>query len=474
MKNYLRTSVYFFSIIASFLFAVSQNSFAQENDGLLKKAQESLKKGIEYFHSINIQGGYVYFYTTDLKERWGEGKTDDSTIEVQPPGTPAVGFSFLNAYKEMGDQSFLRYAREAGSALMRGQNEYGGWDHKIYFNRKIKNTVVSLDDDQTQSAIRFLMALDQEVKNDTLHKSVIKALDMMLAAQMPQGGWPHKYPKQGNYHDYATFNDAGINKCIDVMLDAYRYYKDDRFYNSLVRVGNYILISQLPPPQPGWAQQYNEFLQPAWARPFEPPSVCPAVTLNNINSLIDLFNVTENDTLLYPVSDALQWVKDVRMPNGKWPRFAELYTNKPLFYDRGRIRRGSFEELSPERNTGYGYQRDLSELISTTETRYNYMKTDRLGKFKKAPQENYSREKLFLEKSDLEKKVRKIIDSQDEMGRWVSKNDKFKAEIPNKAWNGQYIVADRLSSEVFNRNVSTLCNYIKIMNELKSEGKSKN
>jgi hypothetical protein len=472
MKNYLRTSIYFFSIIANFLCIVSQNSFAQENDGLLKKAEESLKKGIEFFHSINIQGGYVYFYTTDLKERWGEGETDDSTIEVQPPGTPAVGLSFLNAYKVTGDQSFLRYAREAGSALMRGQNEYGGWDHKIYFNRKIKNAVVSLDDDQTQSAIRFLMALDQEVKNDTLHKSVIKALDMMLAAQMPQGGWPHKYPKQGNYHDYATFNDAGINKCIDVMLDAYRYYKDDRFYNSLVRVGNYILISQLPPPQPGWAQQYNEFLQPAWARPFEPPSVCPAVTLNNINSLMDLFQVTGNDTLLFPVTDALQWVKDVKMPNGKWPRFAELYTNKPLFYDRGRIRRGSFEELSPERNTGYGYQQDLSEALNRTETRFEQMKTGRLGKFKKPPQEKYSREKLLQQKSELEKKVRKIIDSQDEMGRWLSKNDKFKEEIPNKAWNGQYIIEDRLSSEVFNRNVSTLCNYIKIMNELNSEGKS--
>ncbi|HOI28524.1 MAG TPA: pectate lyase [Melioribacteraceae bacterium] len=474
MKNYLRTSFYFFSIIVNFLFAVGQNSFAQENDRLLKKAEESLKKGIEYFHSINIQGGYVYFYTTDLKEKWGEGSTDDSTIEVQPPGTPAVGLSFLKAYKVTGDKSFLRFAHEAGRALFRGQNEYGGWDHKIYFDGKNKKPVVSLDDDQTQSAIRFLMALDQEIKNDTLRNSVNKALNMMLAAQMPQGGWPHKYPKQGNYHDYATFNDAGINRCIDVMLDAYRIYKDDRFYNSLVKVGNYILISQLPPPQPGWAQQYNEFLQPVWARPFEPPSVCPPVTLNNINSLMDLFIVTGNDTLLFPVTDALQWVKDVKMPNGKWPRFAELNTNKPLFYDRGRIRRESFEELSPERNTGYGYQRDLSELINTTEMRYEQMKTGRLGKFQKPSKEEFSIEKLLQKKLEIEKKVKKIIQAQDEMGRWVSKNDKFKAEIPNKAWNGQYIVKDRISSEVFNNNVLVLCEYINIMNELKSERKSKN
>lgn len=466
MRNYIRLKIYIPVLIAFSIITVTETAFAQDNNGLLKKAKESLKNGIEFFHSINIHGGYVYFYTTDLKEKWGEGETDDSTIEVQPPGTPAVGQSFIKAYKATGDQSFLRYAREAGSALIAGQNEYGGWDHKIYFNRKNKKAVVSLDDDQTQSAIRFLMALDQEVKDETLHNSVIKALDLMLAAQMPQGGWPHKYPHQGNYHDYATFNDAGINKCIDVMLDAYRYFKDERYYRSLVRVGNYILISQLPPPQPGWAQQYNEFLQPAWARPFEPPSVCPAVTMNNINSLMDIFEVTGNDTLLFPVTDAIRWVKDVQMPNGKWPRFVELYTNKPLFYDRGRIRRESFDKLSPERNTGYGYEQNLSEILTATEKRYEKMKTDRLGKFKKYSGINPTTETLLERQAVIEKKVKSIIDSQDEKGRWITRNEKYKQEIPDKAWNGQYSVTDRLSSAVFNRNVSVLSEYISLCNKL--------
>ena len=303
----MRKSICYLTIfIIVSLFYPRTNLYGFGEDYLLNKAQQSLQKGIEYFHSINISGGYVYYYTPDMKEKWGEVSTDDFTIEVQPPGTPAVGFSFLKAYKTTGDKTFLKYAREAGEALIKGQNKYGGWDHRIYFAKERKKAIVSFDDNQTQSAIRLLMALDQVMNDKTLHQSVMKALDMMLNTQLEQGGWPHKYPKQGNYHDYATFNDGGINRCVDVMLDAYKFYKQKEYYKSIVKVGRYIYISQLPPPQPGWAQQYNEFLQPVWARPFEPPSVCPAVTLNNINTLIDIYQVSGNDTLLFPITDEYQ------------------------------------------------------------------------------------------------------------------------------------------------------------------------
>ena len=83
----------------------------------------------------------------------------------------------------------------------------------------------------------------------------------------------------------------------------------------------FMMISQLPPPQPGWAQQYNEFLQPAWARTFEPPSVCPSVTIKNINTLIDLYLVLGEETLLEPIPDAIRWLREIRMENGKWARF---------------------------------------------------------------------------------------------------------------------------------------------------------
>jgi hypothetical protein len=33
-------------------------------------------------------------------------------------------------------------------------------------------------------------------------------------------------------------------------------------------------------------------------------------------------------------------------------------------------------------------------------------------------------------------------------------------------WNGQYLVMDRISSEVFNQNVDILCEYIELNNQL--------
>lgn len=115
------------------------------------------------------------------------------------------------------------------------------------------------------------------------------------------------------------------------MIEADTYYGNSEFAESLRKVGRFLMISQLPPPQPGWAQQYNEFLQPAWARSFEPPSVCLSATVHNINSLIDLYLHTHRAELLEPIPNAIRWLKASRLPNGKWGRFLELGTNKPLY-----------------------------------------------------------------------------------------------------------------------------------------------
>ena len=92
---------------------------------LRERAEASLQNAIVFFHSINTHGGYVYHVTPDLSLRWGEGPLDAETIEVQPPGTPAVGQSFLRAYQVTGDEQALLAAKDAASALIRGQLHHG-------------------------------------------------------------------------------------------------------------------------------------------------------------------------------------------------------------------------------------------------------------------------------------------------------------------------------------------------------------
>jgi hypothetical protein len=428
----------------------------QEFSSLVKEVEQSMEKGVAFMQTLAIEGGYVYHYTVDGKENWGEGKTDKRTVEVQPPGTPAVGMSFLRAYRITKNKDFLKAAEEAANALFLGQNELGGWEHKIYFDRP-KGKRVSFDDNQSQSAISFLMALDQEIDRPNLTTAIEKALSMMIESQLDNGGWPHKYPWQGNYHDYATFNDQGINDCIRVMIEADSFYEREDISKSLQKVGRFMMISQLPPPQPGWAQQYNEFLQPAWARTFEPPAVCPSASVNNINSLIDLYEYTGDDKFLEPIPDALLWLKASQLPNGKWGRFLEIGTNKPLYYDRDRIRVESVDELSLERRTGYGYETDISKALEAAELRYRQA----MGQVNATPKPDS--ETIIKELTEV---VQEIIRNQDKQGRWIVHQDKFREEGHVRRWNGEYRVEDRISSALFNKNVEALCEFLEVFNDL--------
>lgn len=432
---------------------------AQDLSALATEAEASLEKGITFMQSLAIEGGYVYHYTLDGNEKWGEGKTDDRTIEVQPPGTPAVGMSFLKAYRATGNMDFLKASEEAANALIQGQNELGGWEHKIYFDRPTGKRV-SFDDNQTQGAISFLMGLDQEVNSSNLTEAVKRALDMMLKSQLDNGGWPHQYPWQGNYHDYATFNDQGINDCIRVMIEADFYYGKEDIAASLQKVGRFLMISQLPPPQAGWAQQYNEYLQPAWARTFEPPAVCPSASVHNIHSLIDLYQHTGQGEFLEPIPDALRWLKASRMPNGKWGRFLELGSNKSLYYDRGRIRVESVEDLSLERRTGYGYEVDLKAALDEAELRFQQI----MDPANNTPAIDYQKDM-----EDLAAKVREIIKEQDNLGRWIVYQDKFRKEVHGRRWDGEYRTEDRISSALFNHNVGLLCEFLNKYSGLSEE-----
>ncbi len=444
------------------VFTVS-TSFAEVSRA---QAEAAIERGINYFHSLSNRGGYVYSVTPDLSRRWGEGVLDENTIEVQPPGTPAVGMALLNAYKTTGSSIALNAAHDAAQALIIGQNTHGGWQHTIRFDRPAGN-MVSFDDDQTQSAISFLMALDQEVDDSELTAAINKALSLMKEAQLENGGWPHRYPSQGDYHDYATFNDEGINDCIRVMLEALQHYGRQEDEGVLLRAGRFLMISQLPPPQPGWAQQYNEFLRPAWARSFEPPSICPSVTLNNINSLLDLYIHIGRSEYLEPIPDSLKWIEGIRLPNGKWARFVELYTGKPLYYDRGRIRVDSLEELSEERRLGYGYQVDLRRKLYSIKQRHQQI--IELGRDAYIARSDASPSVNTLENriSQLSTKVSAIFESQDSNGAWITKNDRFKKRTPGQLWQGDYEVTDRISSRIFIDNIDILCEYVRLLDSRK-------
>jgi len=134
-----------------------------------------------------------------------------------------------------------------------------------------------------------------EFKNVAIHAATNRALDALLAAQFPIGGFPqvwtgpvskqpivqanfpdHDYRTDGhlkNYWDTPTLND---NVCVHVahaLRDAYQTYKDTKYLDALKKLGDFLLLAQMPNPQPAWAQQCNYQMQPTWARRFERPAI---------------------------------------------------------------------------------------------------------------------------------------------------------------------------------------------------------
>src|SRR5215212_2860323 len=82
---------------------------AQSPDADLRaQATRALKKAATFYRGkVASHGGYVYYYSLDLKQRWGEGEATADTIFVERPGTPTVGTAYLRAYEATGDRYYL-------------------------------------------------------------------------------------------------------------------------------------------------------------------------------------------------------------------------------------------------------------------------------------------------------------------------------------------------------------------------------
>lgn len=344
---------------------------ASEN-ATMSDASDALRRSVTFFReSVSTQGGYLWKYSEDLSLREGEGKADAQTAWVQPPGTPTVGAAYLRAYEITREPYLLEAAIETGRALVNGQLQSGGWDYRIEFapekRAKVayrvdgggKQNVSTLDDNTTQSAVCFLMRLDTalEQKDPAIHEAVTYALERLLSAQYPIGAWPQRfteapdpakfpvlkasYPETWSrtfpnvdYKGYYTLNDNTLADMITTMIDAFRTYGDTRYMDAAKRAGDFLVLAQMPEPQPAWAQQYDADMHPAWARKFEPPSVTGGESQGAIRILILLHRATGEERFLEPVPRALAYLRRSLRPDGQIARFYELQTNAPLYFTK--------------------------------------------------------------------------------------------------------------------------------------------
>jgi len=347
-------------------------SAAPAQDALTpQSARAALHKAVGFFRNkVSAEGGYLWKYSHDLKRREGEGRAGRGTSWVQPPGTPTVGEGLLEAWLTCGDPTLRSAAVDAGHHLVNGQLLSGGWDYRIETDPAKRKTYAyriagnpegrnrtTLDDNTTQSALRFLMHLDRALgyRDKQVHFAVEYALDALIKAQFPNGAWPQRYEEfpdakkfpvrkasyqakwsrtfpQQRYYSFYTFNDNSIADVVKTMIEAREIYGKLKYQVAAEKAGDFILLAQMPDPQPAWAQQYDLQMHPAWARKFEPPSVCGGESQGVMRTLIFLYRKTGREDFLEAVPRALKYLKASEISQGRLARFYELKTNRPLYF----------------------------------------------------------------------------------------------------------------------------------------------
>lgn len=466
------------ALFASQLVTTNRLPAADPAGALAAQAKATMRRAATYYHTqVATHGGYVYHYTPDLKTRWGEGLATVDQIWVQPPGTPTVGLAFARAYEATGDQFYLKAATDAALALVHGQLESGGWTNSVDFNPRGDNVAQyrngrgkgknnsTLDDGITQGALRLLMHVDRahEFRHAEIHEAARIALDALLAAQFPNGGFPQvwtgpvepqpivkaNFPEydwrtEGRIKEYwtmYTLNDGLAGTVAATLFDAALIYRDKQYADVAKRLGDFLILAQLPQPQPAWAQQYNYAMQPIWARRFEPPAVTGGESQDAIETLMTIYRVTGDDKYLQPIPAALAYLRKSLLDDGRLARYYELQTNKPLYMNRnGRDYYLTHDDRNLPDHYGWKIDSRLDELTAAYER-------CRAG----------DRNKPEATASELEQQVRKIIADLDDQDRWMSVYDGERLIGQPK-----FAVGDRyLSSQLFSDDIETLSRYLK-------------
>ncbi len=447
----------------------------------LDDARAALREAVRFYHDrLAVGGGYVYCYSGDLTLSEGEAKTTGTAmIWVQPPGTPTVGSAYLDAYEATGDPFCLTAAREAAYALVSGQLRTGGWYYHIELDpvkrldylyrdlpvRKVPRAhrTTAADDNTTGAAVRFLMRYDKALgfSDQRVHEAVLFTLEALLAAQYPIGAWGHnwtEYPRPVSADEYPVIrasypetwphqwpndwtgryflNDRIVMDLIAAMLDAHDTYGDARYLASALRAGGFLLLAQMPDPQPAWAQQYDPAMHPVWDRKFEPPAITGLESQDVLRSLLLLYRRTADREYLEPLPRALEYLRRSRLPDGRLARFYELRTNRPLYFTEDY--QLTYDPAACPKHYSFVVASHLDEIEA------EYARVAAMD-----PAGLWPPEPLPAPEPD---DVRRVIESLDERGAWVEEGVLHAHDV--KPASGV------IRSQTFADNVALLCRFI--------------
>ncbi len=463
------------------LAAAAEPPTAEEvDDGIVRAAKA--------FSGLSYKGGYPFMVSADLQVRYDAGHgvknpfPDETYITIEPPGTPSVGRTFLRAYRATGDEQLLDMAKEVGDALATVQLDVGGWRMRQPLSDEWTDRHVDaphsyrrppqadFDDARTQGPTMFFIELIRDGSDEERHKEALdKALNLFLEAQYPSGGWPQYYPLEtedghsdlDNYRRYHHINDASIPDCMEVLLYAYETFGEDEHFEAFIRAADWLLEVRLP--DAAWAQQYHDdFVKgpkkpnsPAPGRWFEPMAITAGETPAVLDILKEVWLKTGDDRYVEPFDEVADWYERSRLEDGRWARFYELHTNRPLYCTPDRVITYSDEDLRP----GYAWKGNWGQRALRTIERVKESGRNAILEERAAEPDDEAFERLG-------RRAREALDALDERGFWLEE----RSDAAERPTSGHVAVSEYdgredefISAGLFNRRMKQLTDYLKAL-----------
>ena len=283
------------------------------------------------------------------------------------------------------------------------QRDSGGWPKNIDMARTLSDketaalkrakarTDATLDNGATHTQMRYLARVYTAAKHERFKAAFLQAMDYLLAAQYPNGGWPQRWPNPKGYSRHITFNDGAMIGAMKILrgiaagqppyafVDQARRKKADR---AVIKGIDCILKCQIVVAghRTAWCAQHDEkTLAPRPARTYEKASISGGESVGVVAFLMDIDKPSPQ--VIEAVQAAVAWFDRAKLmgirqvtqadpgkPGGRdkvivkdpaarplWARFHEIGTNRPIFCSRDGVVRYRLSEISHERRNGYAW-----------------------------------------------------------------------------------------------------------------------
>jgi len=295
-------------------------------------------------------GGWAFSIAFPSGMRFLSGSTVTPIDERFFNGAKARNSSFVAmwlaaAHEILGDVEFLTAAENTARTLLATQHEAGFWPYGALFRtgevepdflRWGRPDHAPIQDHVQAYPILLLLQLHAVTGKAPYRTAAHRGAELLLAAQNPNGSWPHEYDTANARGDTVghvnggEVNDYTTTGSMNVMLLMYRRTGDPKWLASFLRGAEWLLAAFIDRGAVGWAQQYDAENRPVQARHSEPPAVSLSEGARGIApALLTAYRLTAERKYLAPLRKWLAWLERNRKYGG-WRLYYDVETGRPV------------------------------------------------------------------------------------------------------------------------------------------------